>query len=250
MGRDVTQALVEYAAPLPGMQVLDLASGTGEPAITLAKRVGPEGHVTALDLSEDLLEVAAARARQRGLTNFSTQQADAHALPFPDNFFGLVTSRFGVMFFQDGVKALRDVLRVLKPGARACFAAWGPFSQPFWSSMMGVVHKYAGGRATDPDHDPCRYAEPGSLSNMMRKAGFQQIHEETRNLPWTWPGTAEEVWELTRQMATPFQAMINRVPIEKWDEVNNEILQTISQYAHEDTIQFGAVVIFASGTKV
>src|SRR5271155_5963419 len=75
MGRAVTEALVEYAAPMPGMRVLDLASGTGEPAISLAMRVGAQGHVTALDLSADLLEIAKERAQERGLDNFSTRQA-------------------------------------------------------------------------------------------------------------------------------------------------------------------------------
>ena len=65
MGRAVTEALVDYANPLPGMNVLDVASGTGEPAITIASRVGRAGHVTASDLSADLLEVAAERAPTR-----------------------------------------------------------------------------------------------------------------------------------------------------------------------------------------
>jgi SAM-dependent methyltransferase len=95
MVRDVTEALVAYADPQPKMRVLDLASGTGEPAITIAKRIAPTGHVTALDLSSDLLAIAAARARQGSLTNFTIQQADAHQLPFPDEQFDLATSRFG-----------------------------------------------------------------------------------------------------------------------------------------------------------
>src|SRR5579864_4178179 len=89
MGKPVTDALVEYAQPVPGMNVLDLASGTGEPAITVASRVGSQGQVTALDLSADLLEIAAERARTRGFTNFKIQQADAQSLPFPDESFDL-----------------------------------------------------------------------------------------------------------------------------------------------------------------
>jgi 2-polyprenyl-3-methyl-5-hydroxy-6-metoxy-1,4-benzoquinol methylase len=68
MGRHVTEALVGYAQPQPGMRILDLACGTGEPAITIATRIAPTGHVTALDLSADLLAVATGRARARGLT--------------------------------------------------------------------------------------------------------------------------------------------------------------------------------------
>src|SRR6266568_9004743 len=104
MGQPVTDALVEYARPAVGMRVLDLASGTGEPAISLAVRVGPQGQVTALDLSADLLDIAEKRARTRELTNFTTQKADAHSLPFAEDSFDLGTSRFGVMFFREPEK--------------------------------------------------------------------------------------------------------------------------------------------------
>ena len=115
LGKPVTEGLVNFAQPTPGMRVLDLASGTGEPAITLAGRVGPSGHVTALDLSKELLEIASKRAQDRGLTNFTTKQADAHYLPFPDESFDLATSRFGVMFFRRPEQALGE-LRRTPPG--------------------------------------------------------------------------------------------------------------------------------------
>jgi SAM-dependent methyltransferase len=247
MGRDVTEALVEYARPRAGMKVLDLASGTGEPAISLTSRVEPGGQVTALDLSAELLEIAADRARERKLTNLVIRQADAHEVPFPDNSFDLVTSRFGVMFFQ--TKALQEARRVLKAGARACFMAWGPFEQPFWLSMMGVAHKYAGGERTAPGQDPCRYGRPGSLSAALREAGFEQIEEETKTLPWTWPGPAEEVWEQAQAMSTPFLPMIKRVPAEKWDQMNREVLESVGRYNDSGAIKFGAVVVLASATK-
>src|SRR5271157_5532694 len=77
MGNAVTAALVEYSRPLPDMHVLDLASGTGEPGISLAQRV-LQGSVMAVDQSAELLEIAAERARNKKLLNFTTQQADAH----------------------------------------------------------------------------------------------------------------------------------------------------------------------------
>jgi SAM-dependent methyltransferase len=232
------------------MRVLDLASGTGEPAISLAARVGEQGHVTALDLSAELLEIAAQRAQARGLKNLTTQQADAHSLPFPDDSFDLATSRFGVMFFRDPGLAFRELRRVLRPGARACFLAWGPFDQPFWQSMMGVVHRHVGGRLLEADGpDPFRFADSGSLSALMRGAGFSEVEEETKTLPWTWPGPVEEVWEQAQAVAVPFRPMLDRVPAEKWPQIHAEVHAAVRQYSDGEKVAFGASVVLACGKK-
>jgi len=250
MGQPVTDALVEYAQPAPGMRVLDLASGTGEPAISLALRVGVEGHVTALDLSADLLEIAAQRAQARGLNNLATQQADAHNLPFPADIFDLATSRFGVMFFRDPELALREVLRVLRPGARACLLAWGPFDQPYWQSTMGVVHRHVGGPLLQHGGpDPFRFAAPRSLSAILQNAGFRQVEEQAKTLPWTWPGSVEEVWEQAQAVAVPFRPMLERVPQEKWPQIHAEVHAAVRRYSDGESIAFGASVVLASGRK-
>jgi SAM-dependent methyltransferase len=250
MGQPVTDALVEYARPESGMQVLDLASGTGEPAISLALRVGAAGHVTALDLSAELLEIAEKRAVARGLKNFSTQRADAHSLPFPDHSFDLATSRFGVMFFRDPVTALGELRRVLRSGARACFLAWGPFDQPYWRSTMGVVHRRVDGPLLPPDGpNPFRFAETGSLSAVLRSAGFNDIEEEMKTLPWTWPGSAEEVWDQAQAVAVPFRPMLERVPEEEWPKIHAEVHEAVSRYSDGEKIAFGVQVILASGRK-
>jgi SAM-dependent methyltransferase len=232
MGKAVTEALVEYAQPKPGMQVLDLASGTGEPAISVATLVGAQGHVVALDLSPELLEIARKRAQERGLDNFSTQQADAQALPFADNSFDLATCRFGVMFFRDVGLALGELRRVLRAGSRACFLAWGPFDQPYWRSTMGVVHRHVGGPLLQPGGpDPFRFSAPGSLSAVLRSAGFREVGEETKTLPW------------------PFRAMLDRVPAPMWPQIHAEVRAAIGQYVEGENIAFGASVVLASGSK-
>lgn len=250
MGQPVTDALVEYAEPREGMRVLDLASGTGEPAITLAARLGVQGQVTALDVSADLLEIAAKRAKDRGLTNFTTQQADAHSLPFPDGSFDLATSRFGVMFFRDPDCALRELLRVLRPEARACFLVWGSFDQPYWQSMMGVVHRCVGGPLLGPDApNPFRYSERGSLSAILRTVGFRDVAEEGRTLHWDWLGSADEVWEYARSVSVPFRPMLDRVPAERWPQINAEVHEALERYSNGEKIAFGASIILVSARK-
>jgi ubiquinone/menaquinone biosynthesis C-methylase UbiE len=250
MGQPATDALVKYARPQPGMSVLDLATGTGEPGISLAGIVGPQGRVTAVDLSAELLEIAQRRAQQRQLSNFVTRQADAQRLPFPENSFDLATCRFGVMFFADTDKALKEVKRVLRPQARACFLAWGPFEQPYWASTMGIVAKHAGGPAISPgSENPFKFAAKGNLSTALRQAGFSGAEEETRTVPWSWPGPVEEVWDYARSVSVPFRALLERVRPDRWDEVNAEVYAAAREYCNGNRVDFGAVVVIASGKK-
>jgi SAM-dependent methyltransferase len=250
MGQPVTNALVDYAEPAPGMCVIDLASGTGEPAISLATRVGERGHVTALDLSPELLAIAEKRAQAHGLNNLTVRQGDAHSLPFPAGHFDLATSRFGVMFFRDTEGALRELYRVLRPGARACLLAWGSFDQPYWQSMMGTVHRHVGGPLLDPGGpNPFRFAEAGSLSRILRSAGFNDVREEAKTLPWTWHGPVEEVWEQAQAVAVPFRPMLERVPADQWPKIHAEVHTEVAKYFDGEKIAFGASVVFVSGKK-
>ena len=247
LGNAVTEALVEYSCSLPDMRILDLASGTGEPGVSLAQRV-PQGSVTAVDQSSELLDIAAKRARSKNLLNFITQQADAHQLPFADQSFDLATCRFGVMFFSDPERALAELRRVLKPGARACFAAWGPMGQPFWQTTMEIVHRHVGGDMLQPGGgDPFRFSAVGSLSAVLTASGFHEVDEATRNLPWTWPGDAEEVFEYAWAVAAPFRPMLERVQVEEWPVIRAEAKAAMERYRVGDEIRFGADVVLASG---
>jgi len=250
MGQPATNALVEYASPEPGMQIIDLASGTGEPAITLARLVGPTGQVTATDLSADLLEIANTRARAKGLGNVATQRADAHELPFPDNSFDLATSRFGIMFFSDVERALCELKRVLRPGARACFLVWDSVDQPFFRSMFGVVHRAIGGPyllAEGPN--PFRFAQPDSLSSVMRTAGFRNVVEEKRWVPWIWAGPTEELWERERAITVAFRPLLDRVPAERWPRIHADVHHELSKYSDGDHVSFEISIVLVSGTK-
>ena len=247
LGNAVTEALIEYSRPSPGMRVLDLASGTGEPGISLAQRV-PQGSVMAVDQSSELLEIAAKRARDKNLLNFTTQQADAHQLPFADQSFDLATCRFGVMFFSDAERALAELRRVLKPGARACFAAWGPIEQPYWQTTLKIVRRHVGGAMLEPGgSDPFRFSAAGSLSAVLAASGFHEVEESTRNLPWTWPGDSEEVFEYFCAVAAPFRPMLERVPVEEWPAIRAEAKAAIERYRVGDEVRFGADVVLASG---
>jgi len=116
MGSGMTEAIVAAAQVTRAMHVLDIACGTGEPSITIARQMNETGEVLGIDISSGPLAVATERARQHGLSNVRFQEADVHHLPFPDHSFDRITSRLGVMFFADLPQALAEMHRVLKPG--------------------------------------------------------------------------------------------------------------------------------------
>ncbi|MEE2998150.1 MAG: class I SAM-dependent methyltransferase, partial [Pseudomonadota bacterium] len=121
--------LIENLCIEPGEQVLDLGSGTGDPAISVAIALGRTGTVTACDLTPEMLTTARRRAVNVGLSNIRYTAADMEKLNFADNVFDCITCRFGLMFIENNAVAAREACRVLKPGGRAGYMVWGPYEE-------------------------------------------------------------------------------------------------------------------------
>jgi hypothetical protein len=116
--------------------------------------------------------------------------------------------------------------------------------------MMGVVHRHVGGLLLPADGpNAFRYAEPGSLSAILRSAGFRDAEEEDKTLPWEWPGPAEEVWEYAQSVSVPFRPMLERVPADLWPQVHPEVHAAVNRFSDGQEIAFGASVVLASGRK-
>ena len=248
MTRAATETIVNLGQVRPGMQVLDLATGVGDPAITLAKLVGPDGHVTAVDMVKEMLDAAAEEARQQGVTNISFKQASAESLPFPDECFDLVTCKHAVMLFADVETGLREIRRVLKNGQRAVFTAQGlPEENPWQSCIMRVFGKYLEVSPPEPGAPhPHRFAHPGTLSEALREAGFSRVEEESPTIPWNWHGTPEEYWESRRKQGTLFPGLIERLAPEQRDDVLAEVVESIRGYYDGEQVNFTAQIVLAS----
>ena len=248
---EATEAIVRAAQVEPGMQVLDIASGTGEPALTLAELVGPEGHVTATDLGAGIIAIAKQNAERAGLTNMTFLQADAHELPFVDQSFNRVTCRFGVMFFADAPQALGEIYRVLKPGGRVAFTAWGPLEQnPYASTSLTPFRKRVEVPPPLPGApQPFRYAETGTLSGELQRAGFREVQEEPRAISWAWPGPPEELWEQFRDMSVPFHPIIYGLEPEERELAIGEVVEGYRRYYDGQKVDLPAVIVLASGVR-
>jgi ubiquinone/menaquinone biosynthesis C-methylase UbiE len=133
----VSDALVEAVDPRPGQRVLDVACGSGNAAISAARRYCK---VTGLDYVPSLIERAKQRAEAEGVP-IDFRVGDAQSLPFEDGSFDVVLSVFGVMFAPDQAKAAREVLRVCRPGGKIGLATWGP--EDFGGTVFKAIAKYA-----------------------------------------------------------------------------------------------------------
>jgi len=134
----MTNALLSAAAITPDSAVLDLAAGSGDPALTIAEHL-VRGRVIALDSSRSGLLLASTHARQLALgLKINFVQGDAHAIPLLPSCVDRVTCRCGIMFFNDTGLVMSEVLRVLRPGGRAAFLVWSSFEQPFFDPRLGL----------------------------------------------------------------------------------------------------------------
>ncbi len=249
MGRALTETIVAEGHIEPGMIVLDIASGSGEPAISVATLLNGTGRVVATDISPAPLKVAEQRACERGLTNIEFHVADVHQLPFADATFDRVLCRQGVMFFADLPRALGEIRRVLKPGGRLTLLAWGPMQQPYFETTIGTILRMF------PEFTPPAYAltmfkfgERGTLASALREAGFASVEEDLRELPWNWPDTPEELWAYFQEVTVPFKPLFEAIPMARRDEVKAQVLQALRDRYDGREVKFNAAVVLASAT--
>ena len=170
----LTNWLTTAAGWRSGARVLDVACGAGYPALAAAVRVAPDGHVTAVDLSAEMIAVASREASARGLRNVLFRQMETEHLDFSDASFDAVTNVYGLMFSADLTAALAEARRVLKPGGRLAIVVWDEYDKsPFFHVATNVARQFLGLAIPDASvPGPFRFALTGALEAAVRGAGF------------------------------------------------------------------------------
>jgi len=190
--------LLDAAGVRAGQTVLDLASGVGEPALAAADRLGPNGTLVATDLAPAMLTGLNGRLTEAGIGTVRCCAADMAALPFADGLFDAAHCRYGIMFADPVDAALRELHRVLRPGARAAFLVWGPRQDNTIFAVMEEQVSYFLGR-TDDNAGMFRYAGNGSLAAALGEAGFVSIEEQEIRYGRTEP-VGEAFWRANLEM--------------------------------------------------
>lgn len=169
----VTEALLAFAAPRAGEQVLDVGCGCGATTLEFARALGPAGRVMALDISAPMLAEGQARAEVAGITNVDWQQADPATAELGG--YDLLTSAFGVMFFGDPVGAFAHMRRAAKPGARMAFVCWRSLAENPWMEVpMNAVSRHLPPRPKPVPNAPgmFAFADPHRVYEVLTAAGW------------------------------------------------------------------------------
>jgi ubiquinone/menaquinone biosynthesis C-methylase UbiE len=245
----LTSALIERAGIRPAETVLDVAGGAGEPSLTIAEVVGPEGSVTCTDGVAQMVEAARAEAQRRGLTNMQFQQCAADSLPFPDNSFDVVVSRLGAMFFPD--RAFREMLRVLRPNGRLAFAVWGKSEiNPFCYLVTRVMDQHVQSPAADPDApNAFRFAEPGKLVNAMKQAGAVDVEESIAGFDIEAPISPRQFWELRSQTSDTLREKLKKLPESEQAQIAVEMEQAVQEFFPANQMKFPGQFLIGTGKK-
>lgn len=159
------QHVLDVAGLKPGQRVLDVACGTGVLAREAAQRLGASSEVVGLDPNPGMLSVA---GRLDPLVDW--RSGTAEAIPFPDASFDAVVSQFGMMFFQDRRGAIREMLRVLKPGGALTVAVWDTIeNSPAYSIEAAILERVAGQAAADALRAPFVLGDPSELAELLKQ---------------------------------------------------------------------------------
>ena len=245
----VSAAMIERLDIAADRQYLDVASGTGEPGLSVA-RLAPEGRVVLTDLSAEMLEVAVRRAAAEGITNVETKVCSADDLPFDDATFYGVSVRFGYMFFPDVARATAEFARVLVPGGQLCSSVWvKPEENPWTSIAMQAIATEVELAPPDPDGpNMFRCAAPGSVSALYEAAGLRDVAEWDVDVELVTQSPAE-YWDMISEHVSLAVAALQQVDAPTRDRIRATAMANVSQFEQDGTVRVPGMARCIVGTK-
>jgi ubiquinone/menaquinone biosynthesis C-methylase UbiE len=235
----VSDRLIELANVESGDNVLDVATGIGEPAISAAKIVGKSGHVTATDISSEMLEIAEERARSLSLNEIMDfKQSDAERLELGTNqAFNSIICRWGLMFLPNLDRALSNMLGLLVPGGKLAAAVWSePSKVPLISMPINIARQELQAPLLGQGiPGPFSLADIDALKKSLEKAGFVDIKSENIRVVFEF-NSAEEYTEFNQDIAAPVRIMLANETEDRKQEIWNAVTDQVKQrFVDKDT---------------
>ena len=245
----VGEAIIKSLNIKADQQHLDIATGTGEPGLSIAK-LAPAGRVVLTDFVGEMLEIATRRAGEQGITNIETKVCSADDLPFTDSTFDSVSVRFGYMFFPEMEKATEEFVRVLKPGGRLSSSVWiKPEENPWTMIVMRAIESEIELPPLKPgEPNMFRCAAPGFINELYKGAGLSEVVE------WDVPvvkvsDTPEKYWEMISEHASLAVTSLKKVDEAAKLRIRERVINDVSAYQENGKYRVPGLARCIVGTK-
>ena len=245
----VGAAIIERLDIAEDHQHLDIAAGTGEPGLSIA-RLSPKGRVVLTDLVPEMQDIAARRATAQGIANIETTVCSADDLPFDDASFDSVSVRFGYMFFPDMAKATAEFARVLKPGGRLCSSVWvKPDDNPWTTIALQAIATEAVLAPPDPDGpNMFRCAAPGYVTALYEAAGLRDVAEWDVAVELVTRSPAQ-YWEMISEHVSLAVAALQQVDGPARKRIRATAVRNVSAFEQDGKVRVPGVARCIAGTK-
>ena len=227
--------MVQLLDPHDGDTVLDLAAGPGDTGFLAAARIGPTGRLLSTDAAPEMVAAARRHGATLGLGNVEYRVVDAAAIALPDASVDGVLCRYGVMLVPDCEEALREIARVLRPGARAAIAVWAEPERNDWMTAAGRA-ALASGAIERPDPDapgPFRLADPARLRELLEGAGLAVT--DVDDVPIIWRATSlDEWWDVTVDTSRMLARALETATPTQIEAIRSGAAERLAQYVGLD----------------
>ena len=245
----VGTAMIDRLDITDDQQHLDIASGTGEPGLTIARQA-PNGRVVLTDLVPEMLDIAARRARAQGIANVETKVCSADDLPFDDETFDSVSVRFGYMFFPDMATATAEFVRVLVPGGKVASSVWiDPDANPWTSIAMQAIASEAVLPPADPDApNMFRCAAPGYVGTLYEQAGLRDVTEWDVDVELV-TESPEQYWDMISEHVSLAVAALQQVDATARERIRADVVAKVGAYERDGKVRVPGLARCIVGTK-
>jgi len=243
-----TEAILGALDAREGDLILDVASGTGEPALTLARRMQDKIKIVGIDAAPGMAKVAQGKVDKEGLSNISFQTMPAENMSFDDETFDRVLCRFGVMLFEDSLQGLKQMHRVLKNNGRFSLAVW---STPETMLTMYWTYEVFKNRIPEDYYPPLSkvtsLGAPGVMEDFLVEAGFNDFNVEKKSLNYEFE-SFEQYWDLV-EASDILKMQYDALPDEQRNEVRDEVGRFARDFIKDGVLKVPHEYLLVSGNK-
>jgi ubiquinone/menaquinone biosynthesis C-methylase UbiE len=209
--------------------VLDVACGPGTVAHMVSERVGPQGKVTAADISPPMLDIARSKPHAPNSAPIKYVESPAHPLKVDDASFDVTLCQQGLQFFPEKVEALKEMARATRPGGRIAVAVWGSLEQaPIFGEICGGLAETLPSDIADIMKAPFSFGDPEQLQALAEEAGLKNIEVKTHSLPLVFEQGVDQVIRVLD--ATPLAPQIAELPPEKQEALAANLKNRLKQF--------------------